>query len=77
MVIGYWTIRRTSDIKAEHDKRAKAKAVSARLVEMLMHTNRQYRATLHRWGLSEGLIDQEADNRQGAASTPPGGRPCV
>ena len=77
MIIWKWTIRRASDVNAEHDKRAKAKAVSARLVEMLMHTNRQYRATLHRWGLSEGLIDQEADNRQGAASTPPGGGPCL
>ena len=77
MVIGYWTIRRTSDIKAEQAERDHAKAVSAKLVGLLMHQHRQDRAVMHRWGLSEGLIDQEADNRQGAASTPPGGGPCL
>ena len=74
MIIGKWTIRRTSDIEAEQAEREKAKAVSARLIELLMHTHRQDRAILRRWGLSEGLIEQEADNSQEAPLSPPRGR---
>ena len=74
MIIGYWTIRRTKDIKVEQVERYHAKAVSAKLVELLMHTHRQDRALLRRWGLSEGLIGQGADFHQEAPLSPPGGR---
>ena len=77
MIIGYWTIRRTSDIKAEQAERDHAKAVSAKLVGLLMHQHRQDRAVMHRWGLSEGLIGSKADKCQGAGLNPPGGRSCV
>ena len=71
MIIGKWTIRKTSDIKAEQVKRDKAKAVSAKLVEFLLHNNKCYKAILRRWGLSEGLIEQEATYSQGEALSPP------
>ena len=73
MVIGPYTVRRTADIEAEQAERDKAKAVSAKLVELLMHTHRQDRALLRRWGLSEGMIEQEAIYSGGGASTPQGG----
>ena len=75
MVIGPYTVRRTADIEAEQAKRDRAKAVSAKLVETLLHTHRQYRAILRRWGLSEGMIEQEATYSQGEALSPPRGRP--
>ena len=75
MIIGPYTIRRTSDIIAEQIKRDDAKRVSAKFVELLMHTHRQDRAILRRWGLSEGLIGQRADNTQDAPLSPPRGRP--
>ena len=74
MVIGKWTIRRTADIEAEQAAHDKSKRVSAIVTEALLHDNRRYKAILYRWGLSEGLIDQRADNSQEATSTPPGGR---
>ena len=74
MQIGSWTIRRTKDVEAEQDKRDKAKAVSARLVELLLDESRRHKATVRRWGLSEGLIEQGADNHQEAPLSPPGGR---
>ena len=73
MVIGPVTIRLTKDIKAEQAERDKAKSVSAKLVELLMHTHRRDRAILRRWGLSEGMIEQEAIYSGGEASTPQGG----
>ena len=75
MIIGKWTIRKTSDIKAEQAERDKAKAVSAKLVELLMHTHRQDKAILRRWGLCEGMIEQEAIYSGGEALSPPRGRP--
>ena len=75
MVIGPVTIRLTKDIKAEQAERDKAKAVSAKLVELLMHTHRRDRVILRRWGLCEGLIEQRADNTQEAPLSPPRGRP--
>ena len=74
MIIGRWTIRRTKDIKAEQAERDKAKRLSAKLVELLMHTHKQDSALLRRWGLSEGLIEQRADNHQEAPLSPPRGR---
>ena len=75
MVIGPYTVRRTADIEAEQAKRDRAKAVSAKLVETLLHTHRRDKAILRRWGLSEGLIGQRADNTQDAPLSPPRGRP--
>ena len=75
MVIGPYTVRRTADIEAEQAERDKAKAVSAKLVELLMHTHRRDRAILRRWGLCEGLIEQEATYSGGEALSPPRGRP--
>ena len=82
MVIGPYTVRRTADIEAEQAerdeeqaKRDRAKAVSAKLVETLLHTHRRDRAILRRWGLSEGLIEQEATYSGGEALSPPRGRP--
>ena len=75
MVIGPVTIRLTKDIKAEQAERDKAKAVSAKLVELLMHTHRRDRAILRHWGLCEGLIEQRADNTQEAPLSPPRGGP--
>jgi len=64
MIIGPLTIRWTKDIKAEQAafraaveaKHDKAKVISAKIVERLLHDNRQYKAALHRWGVSEGVI---------------------
>ena len=75
MVIGPITIRLTNDIINEQIKRDDAKRVSAKLVELLMHTHRRDRAILRRWGLSEGLIEQEATYSGGEALSPPRGRP--
>ena len=75
MVIGPVTIRWTKDIITEQIKRDDAKRVSARLVELLMHTHRRDRAILRHWGLCEGLIEQRADNTQEAPLSPPRGRP--
>ena len=44
MIIGPYTIRRTKDIQAEQVKRDKAKAVSAKVTECLLHDNRRYKA---------------------------------
>jgi len=74
MIIGKWTIRRTSDIEAEQAAHDKAKRVSAIVTEALLHDNRRYKAILHRWGLSEGLIGERADNSQEAPLSPPRGR---
>ena len=75
MVIGPYTVRRTADIEAEQVKRDRAKAASARLVEFLLHNNKCYKAILRRWGLSDGLIEQEATYSGGEALSPPRGRP--
>jgi len=71
MRIGPYTVRRTKDIEAEQAKRDKdkAKAVSAKLEELLMHRDRQYKSVLHRWGLSEGIIGKGASQ---GAKTPKG-----
>ena len=69
MIRGPITIRWTKDVQAEQVKRDDAKRVSARLVELLMHTHRQDKAILRRWGLSEGL--NEAQGVKG--SKPPKG----
>lgn len=56
MIIGPITIRWTKDIKAEQVQHDKAKLISNKLLEHLLHDNRQYKAALHRWGVSEGVI---------------------
>ena len=79
MVIGPYTVRRTADIKAEQAEREKAKAVSAKLVQLLMDTHRQDQAIIRRWGLSKGLIAQRGGNGRmivkEAPLSPPRGRP--
>ena len=69
MRIGPITVRWTADIEAEQAKRVKAKAVSTKLVELILAENTAYRAQAHRWGLSEGLIDRGARQE---AKTPKG-----
>ena len=61
MIIGPLTIRRTKDIQEEQVTRDKAKAVSSKLIEMLLHDNRRYKAALQRWGVSEGVIKGKAE----------------
>ena len=56
MIIGPITIRWTKDIQAEQDKRAKAKAISAKITDSLLAKIDRYRIELERWGLSEGVI---------------------
>ena len=73
MIIGPIIIRWTKDVKAEQDKRDYAKAVSARLVGMLLADNTHYKAALRRWGLSEGLIGDKADMGWVEGSKPPKG----
>ena len=60
MIIGRWTKRMTADVEAEQAKRVKAKAISTKLVELILAENVAYRAQAHRWGLSEGIIDRGA-----------------
>ena len=74
MIIGPYTIRKTSDIEVEQAERVKAKRISSKLVGLLIAENRDCKALLRRWGLSEGLIGQETDNAQGEALSPPRGR---
>ena len=85
MVIGPVTIRWTKDIKAEQAARIKAKAISAKMVELMLYDNRRFKAILRRWGLSDDNItiteaedvlkDVKRRQRQGAfqRSKPPKG----
>ena len=74
MIIGYWTIRRTSAVKAEQAARDRAKAISAKMAGLLMHAHVQDMGTLRRWGLAEGLIEDEATLPGVEALSPPRGR---
>ena len=69
MVIGPLTIRRTKTVEAEQAKRAKSKAISNKMVGLMLHDNRRFKAILHRWGLSEGIIEGGGAKR----SKPPKG----
>ena len=71
MTIGPITVRWTKDIKAEQDRRDKAKVVSAKLVEVLL---RKYTDALEaRWGLSEGMIgDKVGKGAHKRSMTPKG-----
>ena len=73
MIIGKWTIRRTSDIEAEQVAHDKAKRISAIVTEALLHDNRRYKAILRRWGLSEGVIGYRAGKGASKRSKPPKG----
>ena len=55
MIIGPIVIRWKKDVIKEHDKRTKAKAVSAKVMEITLAQSIAYRDRIRRWGLSEGV----------------------
>ena len=73
MTIGPITIRWTKAVQAEQRHRDTAKRISAKVAALLLDENRQYKAILRTWGLSEGVIGYRAARGGSRRSKPPKG----
>ena len=73
MTIGPIIIRWTKTVQAEQRHRDTAKRISAKVASLLLEENRQYKAVMDAYYLSEGVIGYKAARGGSRRSKPPKG----